>query len=61
MFKNFKITTSNSDDPVAYYQQGGMCTGITRRMTGRIITAENDTSGLGRWSYMKIAGRDQRQ
>eukprot|EP00957_Ditylum_brightwellii_P192126 14625367-Ditylum_brightwellii.AAC.1 len=28
---------------------------------GRIIKADTDTSGLRHWSYIKIAGKDQKQ
>eukprot|EP00957_Ditylum_brightwellii_P148430 11300294-Ditylum_brightwellii.AAC.1 len=30
-------------------------------MTGRIIKADTDTSGLGRWSYIKIARKDKKK
>eukprot|EP00957_Ditylum_brightwellii_P083130 6320468-Ditylum_brightwellii.AAC.1 len=30
-------------------------------MSGRIINKNSNPSGLGRWSYVKIDGRDQRQ
>eukprot|EP00957_Ditylum_brightwellii_P013175 995082-Ditylum_brightwellii.AAC.1 len=30
-------------------------------MTGQIIEVDHDNSGLGRWSYVKFAGRHQRQ
>eukprot|EP00957_Ditylum_brightwellii_P088245 6722361-Ditylum_brightwellii.AAC.1 len=61
IFKHFTIVTSCSDDPAKYHQQGGMCIGVTNQMSGRIIDKNCDPSRLGRWSYVKIAGRDQRQ
>eukprot|EP00957_Ditylum_brightwellii_P012957 979214-Ditylum_brightwellii.AAC.1 len=51
LFNNIKLITSSSDDLAGFYQQGGTCMGITNKMTGRIITADKDTSGLGCWSY----------
>eukprot|EP00957_Ditylum_brightwellii_P181738 13844837-Ditylum_brightwellii.AAC.1 len=30
-------------------------------MVGRIIASDTADSGLGQWSYVKIAGRDQKQ
>eukprot|EP00957_Ditylum_brightwellii_P150251 11442314-Ditylum_brightwellii.AAC.1 len=61
IFKQFTIVTSCSDDPATYHQQGGTCTGVTNQMSGQIIEKNCDPSGLGRWSYFKIASRDQRQ
>eukprot|EP00957_Ditylum_brightwellii_P168599 12832847-Ditylum_brightwellii.AAC.1 len=61
IFKNFTIVTSCSDDLAKYHQQGGTYIGETNRMSGRIIDKNCDPSGLGRWSYVKIAGRDQQQ
>eukprot|EP00957_Ditylum_brightwellii_P104078 7929342-Ditylum_brightwellii.AAC.1 len=61
LFNKFKLITSSSNNPAGFYQQGGTCMGITNKMTGRIIKADADTSGLGHWSYMKIAGKDQKQ
>eukprot|EP00957_Ditylum_brightwellii_P145687 11092611-Ditylum_brightwellii.AAC.1 len=61
LFENFTLVTSCSDGPAQYYQQGGPCIGITSRLSGRIINSDCNPSGLGRWSYVKLAGKDQRQ
>eukprot|EP00957_Ditylum_brightwellii_P147404 11224530-Ditylum_brightwellii.AAC.1 len=59
VFTNFTILRSSSDNPAGLYQQGVMCTAITGKMVGRIIKSDTNSSGLGRWSYVQIAGRDQ--
>eukprot|EP00957_Ditylum_brightwellii_P187578 14284120-Ditylum_brightwellii.AAC.1 len=61
IFNNFTIVTICSDDPAKYHQQGCTCIGVTNRMSGQIIDKNCNPSGLGRWSYVKIAGRDQQQ
>eukprot|EP00957_Ditylum_brightwellii_P178589 13603828-Ditylum_brightwellii.AAC.1 len=61
IFTNFTLVGSSSDNPAWLYQQGGTCTAITRKMIGRIIKSDTDSSGLGRWSYVQIAGQDQRK
>eukprot|EP00957_Ditylum_brightwellii_P106055 8089522-Ditylum_brightwellii.AAC.1 len=61
LFKNFTLVTSCSDNLAQYYQQGGTCIGITNRLTGRIINSDCNPSGLGKWSYIKLARKDQRQ
>eukprot|EP00957_Ditylum_brightwellii_P032423 2456792-Ditylum_brightwellii.AAC.1 len=50
IFINFTLVGSSSDNPAGFYQQGGMCTGITGKMVGRIIKSDSNSSGLGRWS-----------
>eukprot|EP00957_Ditylum_brightwellii_P180253 13731517-Ditylum_brightwellii.AAC.1 len=54
VFKQMTLVAGGSADPVGYYQQGGMCTGIVGKIVGRIIASETDESGLGRWSYIKL-------
>eukprot|EP00957_Ditylum_brightwellii_P078530 5970805-Ditylum_brightwellii.AAC.1 len=61
IFTNFTLVGSSSNNPVGLYQQGGACTAITGKMVGRIIKSDTNSSGLGQWSYVQIAGRDQRK
>eukprot|EP00957_Ditylum_brightwellii_P116279 8869556-Ditylum_brightwellii.AAC.1 len=61
IFKNFTLVGSSSDDPAETYQQGGTYMEVMDKMTGCIIEADIDDSGFGQWSYMEIAGKDQRQ
>eukprot|EP00957_Ditylum_brightwellii_P160227 12198633-Ditylum_brightwellii.AAC.1 len=58
-WKIFKLVTSCSDDPANEKQQGGTCIWLVNDMAGQHVTSGEDKSGLGRWSYVKIAGRDQ--
>eukprot|EP00957_Ditylum_brightwellii_P212136 15367006-Ditylum_brightwellii.AAC.2 len=58
-WKIFKLVASCSDDPADEKQQGGTCIGLVNDMVGQHVTSGEDMSGLGRWSYVKIAGRDQ--
>eukprot|EP00957_Ditylum_brightwellii_P135768 10354486-Ditylum_brightwellii.AAC.1 len=55
------LVAGGSADPAGFYQQGGTCTGIIENIVGRIIDNGTDESGLGRWSYVKLAGRNNRQ
>eukprot|EP00957_Ditylum_brightwellii_P205831 15345644-Ditylum_brightwellii.AAC.2 len=43
-FCNFTVNTSSSNNLVGFYQQGGMCIGVTGNMTGRIIEGGSDNS-----------------
>eukprot|EP00957_Ditylum_brightwellii_P200536 15288117-Ditylum_brightwellii.AAC.1 len=61
IWKNVKIITSCSDDPAGSKQQGGMCIGLVISMVGCHITSGEDKTGLGCWSYVKIARKDQRE
>eukprot|EP00957_Ditylum_brightwellii_P050654 3840360-Ditylum_brightwellii.AAC.1 len=58
---NFTLVGSSSDNTAGFYQQGGTCTAITGKMVGQIIKSDTDSSGLGQWSYVQIAGHDQRK
>eukprot|EP00957_Ditylum_brightwellii_P128831 9827908-Ditylum_brightwellii.AAC.1 len=44
IFDNFTLVTSCSNDPANYYQQGGTCTRIMDRTTGRIIETDSNSS-----------------
>eukprot|EP00957_Ditylum_brightwellii_P093734 7137001-Ditylum_brightwellii.AAC.1 len=61
IFKNVTLVGSSSDDPAGFYQQGGTCTAITGKMVGQIIQSCTDSKGLGHWSYVQIAGRNQQK
>eukprot|EP00957_Ditylum_brightwellii_P159530 12143648-Ditylum_brightwellii.AAC.1 len=61
VFKQMTLVARGSANPAGYYQQGGTCTGIVGKIVGRIIASGTDDSGLGRWSYVKITGRANRQ
>eukprot|EP00957_Ditylum_brightwellii_P194301 14798209-Ditylum_brightwellii.AAC.1 len=53
-----KIQTSASKEPVAPdYQPGGKLTVVGRRHIGRILEANKDKEGLGRWSWVKLEGK----
>eukprot|EP00957_Ditylum_brightwellii_P069620 5288118-Ditylum_brightwellii.AAC.1 len=60
-FNIFTLTASLSDDPAEHKQQGGTCLGIVNKFTGRIIAMENDSRDLGCWSFVKLAGGNQKQ
>lgn len=54
-YKHSIISTSNSDDPYgSYFQPGGTCTIATNNFTGRVVKDIGDTSGLGRWSGLRL-------
>eukprot|EP00957_Ditylum_brightwellii_P079013 6009539-Ditylum_brightwellii.AAC.1 len=61
VFQQMTLIAGGSADPAGYYQQGGTCTGVVGQLVGRIISSGTDESSLGRWSYIKIAGRANRQ
>eukprot|EP00957_Ditylum_brightwellii_P083511 6348610-Ditylum_brightwellii.AAC.1 len=61
IFKNFKIITSTSNDPAGWKQQGGTCIGLVNGMVGRKMSGGEYNKRLGRWSYVQIAGRDQKK
>eukprot|EP00957_Ditylum_brightwellii_P144289 10993042-Ditylum_brightwellii.AAC.1 len=61
IFKSAKIITSNSDDPAGWKQQGGTCIGLVNGIVGRKMSGGEDNKGLGRWSYVQIAGKGQKK
>eukprot|EP00957_Ditylum_brightwellii_P105478 8040823-Ditylum_brightwellii.AAC.1 len=61
IFTNSTLVRSSSDNPAGLYQQGGTCTAIIGKMVGQIIKSDTDSSRLGQWSYVQIAGQDQRK
>eukprot|EP00957_Ditylum_brightwellii_P180337 13738212-Ditylum_brightwellii.AAC.2 len=60
VWKNFKLITSCSDDPVGRKQQGGTCIGFVNDIVGRHIASSEDETGICGWNYVQIAGKDQR-
>jgi hypothetical protein len=42
------------------YKPGGTITGISNELCGRFQTSGSDNSGLGRWSHIKLYGKDGR-
>ena len=58
-FKQFRVQPSSSNDPTtrASYQPGGTCSGVTNKLAGRITHQGSDPSGLGRWSYFCLEGK----
>eukprot|EP00957_Ditylum_brightwellii_P040176 3040152-Ditylum_brightwellii.AAC.1 len=61
LFKNFKIITSASDDPSGWKQQRDTCIGLVNGMVGKKMSGGENNKELGRWSYVQIAGRDQKK
>jgi hypothetical protein len=49
------ITTSSNDGPcMGNYQPGGTATAVFGNLTGRISSKITDSSGMGRWSGVKL-------
>jgi hypothetical protein len=42
-------------------QYGGTCTVVTDKWTGRIESSGSDPQGLGRWSYVRLNGKNGRR
>ena len=57
-----KLIGSTSDIPsTEVTQYGGTCTVVTDKWTGRIEDSGSDPNGLGRWSYVRLNGRNGRR
>jgi hypothetical protein len=53
---------STSDIPSqAGVQHGGTCTVVTDKWTGRIESSGSDSHGLGRWSHVRLNGKNGRR
>eukprot|EP00957_Ditylum_brightwellii_P142174 10832006-Ditylum_brightwellii.AAC.1 len=61
IFKNAKTITSTSNDPAGWKQQGCTCIGLVNGIVGRKISGGEDNKGLGRWSYVRIVGKEQKK
>ncbi len=42
-------------------QYGGTCTAVTGKWTGRIESSGSDPHGMGRWSYVRLNGKNGRR
>ena len=42
------------------YKPGGTCTGLTQAYCGRYQTSGSDPHGLGRWSYIRLNGKQDK-
>ena len=51
------ITSSSAVKFQRIFKPGGTATLITNEWTGRILTCEQDSSGLGRWTTTKMTGK----
>ena len=58
-YREFYSTTSNNKhEKHTKNQRGGTCTFAVGQITYRIRTSGNDTTGMGRWSWIQIDGKD---
>ena len=55
------ISTSSTIKFERIYKPGGTASLITNEWTGRIITSETDSSGLGRWTTFTLNGKRHRK
>jgi len=53
-------TTSNSDLTNNSNQQGGTFQALVRTWVSRVVTNGHDESGLGRWSYLELQGKEDK-
>ena len=57
-----RLIGSTSDIPSKEVVQfGGTCTVVTDKWTGRIESSGSDPQGLGRWSYVRLNGKNGRR
>jgi hypothetical protein len=57
-----RLIGSTSDIPSKeVVQYGGTCTVVTDKWTGRIESSGSDPQGLGRWSYVRLNGKNGRR
>ena len=60
-WQHARLVTSTSNVPCdSFTQFGGTCTGVTGKWSGRISEQGMDSHGLGRWSFVKIHGKNGR-
>eukprot|EP00957_Ditylum_brightwellii_P071424 5429722-Ditylum_brightwellii.AAC.1 len=59
--QNFKLVAASSNKAVKYKQMGEICTALVDNVVGRHIESGEDTSRLGRWTYISIVGKDHRK
>ena len=56
--KHYKLIATSSNKEAGYKQMGGTCMGMVDNIVGRHMESEEDKCGLGRWTYVCIAGKD---
>jgi hypothetical protein len=57
-----RLVGSTSDIPSKEeVQRGGTCTVVTKKWTGRIESSCSDHHGLGRWSHVRLNGKNGRR
>jgi hypothetical protein len=61
-YPHSRLIGSTSDGPSqGTVQYGGTCTVVTGKWTGRIESSGSDLHGLGRWSWIRINGKNGRK
>ena len=61
-YPHSRLIGSTSDIPsTEIVQYGGTCTVVTDKLTGRIESSGSDSHGLGRWSYVRLNGKNGRR
>eukprot|EP00957_Ditylum_brightwellii_P033973 2573204-Ditylum_brightwellii.AAC.1 len=57
LIKNICMEMGSSSEPsINGYQPGGTLVGVRGNLMCRILEAESDTHGLGRWSHICLTG-----
>jgi endonuclease/exonuclease/phosphatase family metal-dependent hydrolase len=60
--KHHRLITSCSDAVARHsYLSGGTATIAANNWTGRIASSGTDSHGLGRWSYVRVKGKNERR
>ena len=58
-WQHTRLVTSTSNVKCDLFTQfGGTCTGVTGKWSGRILEQGRDSHGLGRWSYIRLHGKN---
>ena len=55
----YSSTSHNRHEKFGKSQRGGTCTFVVNQATYRTRKSGNDTSGMGRWSWVQVDGKDQ--
>jgi hypothetical protein len=55
---SFLSTSTSSLRSNRNYKPGGTCTGLTKQYCGRFQQSGSDPHGLGRWSFIRLLGKD---
>eukprot|EP00957_Ditylum_brightwellii_P117948 8996383-Ditylum_brightwellii.AAC.1 len=59
--KKTKLVTTLSNEAAGYKQMSGTCTAMTDNIVSRHMKSSKDDTGLGRWMYICIVGKDNRK